>query len=157
MAKYLKICLGFCLLGIVNVSTALDITVTGNWNITIDSDDLVGGAGTDLQNSHLSGSAQITIDISNATSSTDNWQVSISRTGWVSGVSLSVRRTTVGTGPGSISGGTSYLAVTSNPQPFFSGAGDRTNINLQLKIETLSLQNLPNIHSSTVTYTVIDI
>jgi hypothetical protein len=72
------------------------------------------------------------------------------------GVALYVKRTGDGTGGGSILGGDSYQEVTTSDVSFFSGAGDRTAVNIQLKVTGASLSMLPNIYSTSIIYTVVD-
>ena len=123
------------------------------------SSDLAGGAGSDLVPSKESSAGQATLDISATASSEDQWRVDVSRSDsvWPSGLDLDVRRSSNGSGAGSISGGTSYLSIGSSPATFFSGSGDRTSIGLQLRLTGLSVSIGPDTYSTTVTYTVVDL
>ncbi len=135
-----------------------DITATGNWSETIDASDLIGGAGSDLTSTYESASAQTSITITNTQNNVDDWRVDVRRadTTWHGNFTLSVQRTGDGTGGGSISGGVSYQAVGTTDASFFSGAGDRTGITVQLKLDGMSVQVPINTYSTTVTFTVVD-
>jgi len=138
---------------------AIEITATGPWSLTIDADDLVAGAGSDLVSTYESNADQAVIVISNTTGNEDNWRVDVKRsdTTWHNDFVLSVRRTGDGTGGGAITGGSGYQAVGTADSAFFSGAGDRSNIPIQLQLSGVSLQVAPNTYSTTITYTVVDI
>ncbi len=82
-------------------------------------------------------------------SATSNWDPSLK---------LSVQRTGNGTGIAILSGGTTYIQLTSSPQPFFSGLlnllAHRDNIPIQYKIEGLSVMLPVKTYTATVTYTI---
>ena len=126
------------------------ITAIGNWSLTIDSGDLVGGAGTDLIETYESGADETLIAISNMAGNEDNWRVDVRRTdtSWHGDLRLWVRRTGDGSGAGSITGGTSYQEVSSTDGAFFSGAGDRSGIPIQLQLTGVSLQVPPESYST---------
>ncbi len=134
--------------------SATDISVTGSWSETIDENDLLAGAGTDLKNSYESPDNQVSITISNTTGS---WRVDIKRvdTNWHADLSLSVRRTGSGAG-GSVSGGDTYTEVTGTDQPFFTGSNGVSGITAQIKLSGMSIQVSPDSYSATVYYTVVD-
>lgn len=121
--------------------------------MTIDSSDLQGGAGTDLNPTYLSASNEIRVDVGQ-TSTT--WVVAVrgSATNWHPNFQFGVRRTTNGNGPGWISGGTSWLQVTGSDQQFFTGYRQRRNIRVQCGLTGVSLQIPADIYSGTVIYTV---
>jgi len=133
---------------------AADISVVGNWTELIDRDDLVAGAGSDLRSPIESAGAQATLDISATTGG--NWTVKVAKSdlNWPAGVSVAVRRTSDGSGSGGISGGTTYLALSGTEQVLFSGSGDRSGIQVQLKTEGLSVGAAPDNYSTTITYRV---
>ena len=85
-----------------------------------------------------------------------NWTVKVLKSdlNWPVGVSVAVRRSSDGSGSGTISGGTGYLAVSGTEQVLFSGSGDRSGIQLQLKTEGLSVGASPDNYSTTITYRV---
>ena len=136
----------------------ISIAVTGNWIETIDKNDLISGAGTDLQNTYTSVSGQVSIDISGTSGSTDAWRIDVKKidSNWYNGLHPYVMRTSAGTG-GSVSGGASYQEVTDINTSFFSGSGDVTGINIQLRMTGASIQINPASYSTVFYYTVVDI
>lgn len=146
----------FCI--VASRASALDITVTGSWTDTVDQNDLRSGIGSNLNATYTSPTNVNIVAITNATGTSDAWQVSIRRidTTWNPAMVLSVRRTSTGSGSGSIQGGTSYIQVTTSDQSFFTGAGNRSNVRVQLRLSGVSLQIPPNQYSTTVQYTIID-
>lgn len=136
----------------------IDITVTGDWLPTSTAGDLVAGAGSNLPSSSESDVAQVALTVSNTTGNTDNWRIDARRsdTKWPAGLALLVRRTGDGVGGGSVSGGISYLEVTGSDSAFFSGAGDRVGIDLQLKLSGTSISISPDTYSTLIVYTVVD-
>lgn len=138
---------------------AISITVTGNWiDETIDKNDLVAGAGSDLQSVYTSVSGQVSIDISGSSGPTDAWRIDIRKidSNWNSSLHPYVMRTSDGTG-GSVSGGGSYQEVTDINTSFFSGSGDVTGLNVQLRMTGASIQINPASYSTVLYYTVVDI
>jgi len=77
---------------------------------------------------------------------------------WDSSLKLSVQRTGNGTGIAILTGGTTYIQLTSTPQAFFSGllnlTANRDNIPIQYKIEGLSVMLPVKTYTTTVTYTI---
>ena len=136
---------------------AQDITVTGAWSETIDAMDLLSGAGSDIAPID-SGTSQLTIDL--AISTSNSWNVSIIRnnTNWHSNLILSAKRTSDGTGLGTISGGTSWQEVTNSSAGFFGGVGEpgnRTGISVQLKLQS-SITVPQGNYSSTITFYFVE-
>lgn len=134
--------------------SATDISATGSWSETIDENDLLAGAGTDLKDSYESPDNQVSITISNTTGS---WRVDVRKvdTHWHADLSLSVRRTGSGTG-GSVLDGTTYQELTGTDQPFFTGSNDVSGITVQIKLSGMSIQVSPDTYTTTVYYTVVD-
>lgn len=134
---------------------AISITVTGSWSETINAADLQAGAGSDLISIYESAADAVSIDIS---STSGNWTVDVKKvdTDWHNNLHPHVKRTSDGTGPGSISGGVSYQEVTDIDQSFFIGDGDRSNVNTQLKLTGVSIQVPIDSYSTTIYYTVYD-
>ncbi len=134
---------------------AADIGLTGGgWSETIDAGDLFAGAGTDIRSPIESGSSEFRVDVSNTGGA--SWTLNLRRSdlSWPSGVTLAARRTTDGSGAGSISGGASYQTISALDQALFSGSGDRSGIGIQLKLEGLSVQHAPAFYETTVTYSI---
>lgn len=77
---------------------------------------------------------------------------------WDSSLKLYAQRTGNGTGIAILTGGTSYIQLTSSPQLFFSGLlnlfAHRDNIPVQYKIEGLSVMLPVKTYTATITYTI---
>ena len=142
-----------------NAWAVLNITVTGSWTETIDKDDLAGGPGSGLTGTYSSAQNVNLITVSGATSNKgDNWQINIKRinTAWNGSLQISARRTSGGSGPGSVSGGEAFIQVSETDGVFFTGAGNLNGIRVQLQLTGVSLQVPPNQYSTTIQYTIID-
>ena len=111
------------------------------------------GAGSDLTASYESASDQILVDVSAA-----SWRVDIRKadTTWHGNFQLFVRRTSDGIGGNPISGGTTYQEITGTDQSFFNGNDKLRQINVQLKLDNVSLQIPADTYSTTVHYTIVD-
>ena len=134
---------------------AASIVVSGSWAETIDASDLQAGAGSDLIGTYESSANEVRIRIT----ASANWQVDVrkSDTTWHANFQLYVRRTSDGTGKGSVSGGTTYQEVTTTDQSFFTGDQNRNNVDVQLRLTGVSVQIPPNTYTTTVNYTITDI
>jgi hypothetical protein len=137
----------------------LSIKITGKWNLKIDENDLVGGAGTTFPDAFESKTDEISITISKTTTPTTPWRVDIRRIdiNWHPNLTLFVKRTSDGTGDGTIDNGTTYQQVTLIDQFFFSGTGERSKIDIQLKIEGVSLPVPVDTYSTEIYYTVTEL
>lgn len=89
------------------------------------------------------------------------WSISAhlsSTSNWDSSLKLYVQRTGNGTGIAIVTGGTTYIQLTSTPQLFFSGLlnvlAHRDNIPVQYKIEGLSVMLPVKTYTTTITYTI---
>ena len=140
------------------ICSAIDISSTGDWSLSIGASDLVSGAGSDLQGYYESGIGLISIDITGTSGASDAWRVDINKTDgtWHANLHLSAYRTGAGSGLGSISGGTSYQEIANTYLSFFNGSGDRSGITVRLRLGGVSVQVPPATYSATVTFTVID-
>ncbi|MCK4428014.1 MAG: hypothetical protein KAW16_05995 [candidate division Zixibacteria bacterium] len=139
---------------------AIDLSATGGWTETVDETDLVSGAGSDLIDTYESATDATTMTIYNCTGDTDNWQIKVRRIdegGWHQDFTLSVKRTSDGNGNGSVSGGLSYIEITTTDTELFSGAGNRSNISIQYKLTGMSINVSPDSYSKTIAFTVVDI
>lgn len=137
----------------------VSITVTSSWSKSIDASDasnLQTGAGKNLIDNHESARDAIEIDID--TFLEGDWMIDVNKvdTNWHSSFNLYVKRTSDGSGSGSISGGTSYQEATHVNETFFSRRHDRSNIHVQFKLSGVSIQVPPNTYSTMVYYTVVD-
>ena len=153
--KFAILILLFGLIFLANKAEALDITVTGDWSETINASDLISGAGSDLIGGYETASNAVSLSISGTTGT---WRIDVKRVDstWPGDLILYVKRTSDGTGSGSISGGQSYQEVTDTDLSFFSGNGDRSNVNVQLKLTGVSIQVPLDTYTTTVYYTVSD-
>jgi hypothetical protein len=139
---------------------AIDLSATGGWSKTVNASDLVSGAGSNLVDTYESTTEATNITISSCTDDSDNWRVDVRREdggGWYGDFTLYVQRTSDGTGTGFISDGLSYLEITSTDTQFFSGAGDRSNINIQYQLTGMSIYVSPSNYNTNIIFTVVDI
>jgi hypothetical protein len=138
----------------------IDISATGGWSETVNETDLISGAGSNLVDTYESNTNASTITISNCIDDQDEWKLNVKRDdtgGWPISLILYVKRTSDGNGQGSVSGGLSYIEITTTDNQFFSGAGDRAGINLQYKLSGMSVGVTPANYNTTITFTVVDI
>jgi len=154
---YIMLFILLSFIGFKQGAQAQTITVTGNWSLIIGLSDLQGGAGSDFNPTYESAVDQIIIDIQGK--KTTNWRVDVSKDDitWDSRMLLYVRRTSDGTGPGSISGGLTYQQITEVDQEFFRGGKNRQNIHVQLKLDGITVGIPTGTYTTTVYYTVIEI
>jgi hypothetical protein len=139
---------------------AISISAIGAWSETVDEADLAGAPGSNLITTYESATDQVSLDISETTAAPppDTWRVDVKKTDttWHSDLHLYLKRTSDGTGPGTIMSGGSYQEVTDTYTSFFAGANDRTGINVQLKITGVSVNVPADAYSTTIYYTVVD-
>ena len=133
---------------------AISISATGSWSETTGSPP--PAAGSDLPNTCESTTNAISINI---TATNGNWGLTVKKINskWHDSLHLWVKRTSDGSGSGSISGGSSYQETTDIDSDFFNGNGDRSNVNIQLKLTGVSIQVPPDTYTATVYYTVSDL
>lgn len=156
-----KVCWwSLCWLGasLLPTASAMDLAASGSWSTTINASDLQAGAGSPLVATHDSATAQVVLTVSATAGSTDAWRLDVRRadSAWDPDVKLWVRRTGAGSGAGSISDGLSWIEVGPTDTSFFSGAGDRSDVPVQLRISGVSLSLSPDSYLSTVHYTLVD-
>ena len=125
---------------------------SGDWTQAIRAANLTAGAGSDLPTQFESGSAATVQSIT----SKNSWSVSVSKSDalWNSNLTLWVRRTSDGTGGGTISGGQSYVQVTSISTVLYSGSKDRSGIQLQYRISGISKGVPPSLYNTGVVFTL---
>ena len=138
-------------LGFAGSVAAADIDVVGHWSRTVTRTDLAAGAGTDIQSPIESPAAIATLDITNTGGSSWVVRVTWNDIDWAPGTSVAVRRS--GNEDG-ISGGSSYQTLDGLPQDFFCGTGDRSGIQIQFKVDGVTIQTAPQPYNIVVTYTV---
>jgi len=135
---------------------AADITSIGNWTENIDSIDLIAGAGSDLINLYESSTNVTVLTITNVIGSA--WQLNARRsdTLWDADFSIFIKRTSDGTGPGTISGGTAYIELSTFDTQIFTGTDNRSDISVQYKLTGMSKTISPNTYITTVIVTVVE-
>lgn len=130
----------------------ISIRVSGTWLLRLDSADLTGGAGTGFTSTFESTTAEVSIIISKAAAS---WEVTVRRidSNWDTNFTLYAQQTT---GDPPITDGFPYQEVTTTSTYFFTGAIN-TTIDIQYKLEGVSVQTPVDDYVTTVEYTVTDI
>lgn len=141
-----------CLLAaFAGAAAAADIDVTGHWSRIVNRADLIDGAGTDIVGSIESPPAVATLDITGTADAPWTVLVAMEDVGWPPDASVSVRRSGNDSG---ISGGASYLPIDGTSRVFFSGTGDRTGIQIQIRVAGVDIHTAPALYSVTITYSV---
>jgi hypothetical protein len=137
----------------------ITIKTVRRWRLTLDAADLIGGGGTDFPVILESAVDEVEIDISKTLGPTAPWRVDVRSTevNWRPEYRLYVRRSSDGLGDGSIAGGTVYQEITGVDQVFFSGTGDRTKIELQFRLEGVSVGVPLDTYTADVHYTVTEL
>jgi len=147
----------FCFILLAQAQAASSISTSAGWTQVIGATDLKGGCGTDLSSNFQSANNVTTITITGAGSG--NWRVDVRKNNvtWDNRMKVYVLRTSDGSGNGSISGGESYIEVLDTNTQFFSGSGNRKNINIQYRLAEVSLAVAPNNYISNLTFTIVDL
>jgi hypothetical protein len=133
---------------------ALDITATGGWSETIDFNDLISGAGSDLTGTYESATNATVLDITNAIGGGDKWRVDMQRSDstWHANFTLFIKRQAMG----GLTGGTTYTEIRTITDTFFTGKANKSGINCQYQLTGMSVSIPPNTYSTTVTFTIVD-
>lgn len=147
--------LGVC----IGTVRAIDLASAGDWTRTITAADLQAGAGSDLTATYLSDPVVMSLAITGTIDNNDTWRIDVRRTdsNWHNDFTLAIKRTGDGSGGGGIADGDAYRAITMTDASFFTGAGDRFNVPLQLQLTGMSIQAPPATYSTTITFTVVDL
>jgi hypothetical protein len=135
----------------VNAAT---LTSSGGYTDTIDASDLVAGAGSALNSTYSSASNATRLDVTGTGGGAYTVTVRMAPGTWDGSFSLSVRRTTNGTGTGTITGGTTYIQLTTVDQVLFTGTGNRSNVRVQYQLTGMSVAVPPATYSSSVIFTI---
>ncbi len=151
----------FLFLGMFVIKTVVaGILIIGNWGFSINSADLISGAGSDINNIFESSVNQVTIDITNIHPFRVNWRIDVRKADmvWNSNFQLFITRTGDGTGHrrATISSGLTYQNITDIDQLFFSGLGKRSGVPIQLKLEGVTVQIPVGSYSTTIVYTITE-
>jgi hypothetical protein len=131
-----------------------DVSSSGNWTETIDAGDLVAGAGSNVVGQHDSSSGVATLTISNTAGA--SWRILARRSDgtWHDSFALFVRRTSDGSGSGAVTGGGSYVELSTLDTELFAGSGDRSNMAVQYRLTGISKAVAPDLYSSGVIFTL---
>lgn len=137
---------------------AATIVATGSFSLPLGTGDLTAGAGSNLPASLTSAGSVFSVNVNNAPL-IGSYRVyaRVSGTGIPAGVTLSLKRTSDGVSLlplALISGGTSFITLSSSDTEIFSGELDRDNISLQLRISGLSVAVTPATYQISVILTV---
>lgn len=162
---YSKIWIGM-LLAFVSAQFSYGQVVTvsvNNWMETIDENDLTVPleAGYDIDPVIETSTNYNQLDVLNVANAKD-WKITVSRRdiNWPGALTLSVKRTSLGTpcmGCAGVDGSTSpatYVPVTGADQDFIFGTGEVNNVNIQMRIEGLSLTIDADTYSTEIIYTL---
>ncbi len=144
-------------LGIAVLEAALDLKITGTaWSRSISSADLQGAAGSDLTATYESLTNQLLFEIAGTTKG-QNWRIDVKRTDttWHASFVLSVQRNTGSDKDANLSGGLSYLAVSTSDQAFFTGHDNVKNIPIQERLGGVSCAIPAQSYSTTLTFTAV--
>lgn len=146
----------FCIavLGFTSTALASDVSAVGSWSASLTSSDLAAGAGSDLRSPVESGASQVALGISNTAGGAWTVTVSTDASLWPSGATLSVRVVSTGNGPGTASSGGTYLILGGAGQTLLSGTGDRSNVQLQFRLNGVSVRNSIGTYSTSILYSV---
>lgn len=139
------------LLALPGLAQGADLTSIGDWVESITAANLVSGAGSDVQSQFESVSGVTSLTISNAPGA---WTLRVRGSGGHGDVTVLVKRTSGGSGSGSISGGTAYQELTGSDAELFSGTDARSGIPLQFKLTGLSRNVAPATYLSSIIFTV---
>lgn len=137
-----------------SLAEGADISVSGTWWRIVNRDDLLAGAGTGLPAEIESAAGVATLSIANTGGG--RWRVEVARAtdvSWPPGVDIAIRRSSVASG---VAGGTTYLTLTQGAQTLLEGTGDQ-NIQMQLRVQGISLQTLTATYSLHITYTIVSL
>ena len=131
-------------------SFAADLTSSGSWFKLLSASDLTAGAGSGLPTNLESVSGVTVLNLS----AVGPWEVKARKgNGLPNGVTLWVRRTSAGTGSGTVEGGEAFVELGSSDSSIFSGSGDRSNISIQYKVTGLSVAVAPGSYTSPIIFT----
>lgn len=130
-----------------------DLTSQGDWVLSVNASHLVTGAGSNFPAQFESLAGVTTLTITNAPG---NWSLKARCVGGHGhgGVAIHVKRTSAGTGSGTINGGTAYVELGANDAELFTGSEARSGISLQFRLTGLSPDVPPAAYFSSIVFTV---
>jgi hypothetical protein len=135
------------------LAQAANIQIVGGWATTINASLLVAGAGSNLQSSVTSIAGESVVSLSGAPK---DWVVlaRLMPGAWHPQVTLQVRRSSAGSGSGFVTGGESFISLTSTNTIIFSGEGHRDGVAIQYRLTGMSCQVAPGTYSAPILFTV---
>ena len=143
----------FCL--IIPLSAQLTLVAIGGVTETINSADLISGAGSDLTSTFESSATAVSIDLTGTSGSAWMVQVKCTDGTWATGLEVAVKRTSDGSGSGSISDGTTYQTITDSYVDLFSGHADRSIIKLQIRLTGVSVSKGADTFDNNISFKII--
>jgi hypothetical protein len=150
-----KVLLGLAAVAAIfgGVARAGDIDVLGTWITIINASHLQAGAGSNLQSNITSIGG---VSILSLKGFPKDWVVLARLTPGSSSphVSLQVRRSSAGIGPGFITGGESFISLSSTNTVIFSGEGSRDGVALQYRLSGMSTDVTPGTYNAPILFTV---
>ena len=138
---------------ITTMAPAAELESLGAWTETINVANLLGGAGSTFSNPEsVAGITTLSVTFPTVT-----WRVYARLNGgnWNPNVGLWIQRASNGSGIGSITGGTSYVQLTTTNTELFSGVLSRTNISLRFKSSGQSSSVVPGNYQAPILFTVV--
>ncbi len=86
------------------------------------------------------------------------WQLNAKRSDslWDGDYSIFIKRTSDETGPGTISGGSAYVELSTFDTQIFTGTDNRSDISIQYKLTGMSKNISPDTYITSVIVTVIE-
>jgi hypothetical protein len=134
-------------------ASAADLTSTGDWTENVNASYLVSGAGSDLPAAIQSISGTTVLSIANAPGS---WRVKARRSpgNWDGNLGVWVKRSSDGSGSGTIAGGEVFVELGATDVEIFSGSGARSSISLQFRLTGLTCGASPDTYTSSIIFTV---
>ena len=127
-----------------------EISGSGDWYAVFNASDLASGAGSDLRSETVSASGVTILTVTTI----GMWRVSARRSAqnWPAGAVLWVRRSSNGSGTGTIEGGDAYVPVGESEIDLFSGSDARSGIAIQFKLTGVSTKLTPGTYASLLTF-----
>jgi hypothetical protein len=150
----MKALTSYLLIVLVMMCTAYasDLTMMGGWTENVTAANLVSGAGSDLAPLE-SVSGNVIVNVAN-TAGTWHLKARLGAGQWNNNFTIWVKRSSDGSGSGTIAGGAGYVQLTATDAEIFTGLNDRSNISLQFKLTGLTKTTLPNTYNSPIIFTV---
>lgn len=149
---------------ISQVASAQTLSVSGSWVVSVPASTITE-AGSDYTQAISSSDNQSLISLVPGTNNGQNkngtWHMVISKEDgdWDSRLTILARRTGTGiplASNNSITGGTSYMAISSSYSVFFSGRGAYNNIPIQYQVFGLSVLLPVKAYTTTIVYTFVN-